>query len=375
MSPNRNRGDRWFWALATFAIVCFAVRSACAQVPPDIAAQLRQIGTSVCVPETAKLYKPLQQMPPYTGVTVKRDIPYAEDERTAMDVFAPEKGSGSRPVLVYVSGGGGDKKVNGPDGDPFYDNIMLWAVKNGMTGVNMQRRGGFGGGAAWDASAKDVGLVVDWIRKNIKQYKGNPNRIFLWADSAGNGPVSTYAGHPEIAGADGAAVKGIVLMSPPNFNIQPETVPQGSAAAAIAATASLSTTCGRPPGEGRGGQGAARGGAAPGADGARQGGRGGGGGRTGAGAPPVDQATQLARSNLQGLSKGKIAVFLGWGELDSPNILAFDVALKDALCKAGRCPTTAEFIKDHSHVSLVFSPNTADDSVTGPILKWMKSVK
>jgi hypothetical protein len=32
-------------------------------------------------------------------------------------------------------------------------------------------------------------------------------------------------------------------------------------------------------------------------------------------------------------------------------------------------------IKDHSHVSLVFSPNTADDSVTGPILKWMKGVK
>ena len=30
--------------------------------------------------------------------------------------------------------------------------------------------------------------------------------------------------------------------------------------------------------------------------------------------------------------------------------------------------------KDHSHVSLVFSPNTSDDSVTGPILKWMKSV-
>jgi triacylglycerol lipase len=83
----------------------------------------------------------------------------------------------------------------------------------------------------------------------------------------------------------------------------------------------------------------------------------------------------LARSNLPGLAKGKIAVFMGWGELDSANILSFDQALKDALCKAGRCPTTAELIKDHSHVSLVFSPNTADDSVTGPILKWMKSVK
>ena len=86
--------------------------------------------------------------------------------------------------------------------------------------------GGFlGAGLAWDEPAKDVGLVVDWIRKNIAMYKGNPNRIFLWADSAGNGPVSTYAAHPEISGANGAAVKGVILMSSPNFNIMPVTVP------------------------------------------------------------------------------------------------------------------------------------------------------
>jgi hypothetical protein len=41
---------------------------------------------------------------------------------------------------------------------------------------------------------------------------------------------------------------------------------------------------------------------------------------------------------------------------------------------AGHCPTVMVF-KDHSHMSEVFSPNTADDSVTAPILKWMKSVK
>ena len=369
MSPDSKNNHIVFTAAAVVAIALMATSGARAQVPTDVAAQLRQVGTGVCVPETAKLYKPLQPPAPSTGVTVMRDITYAQDPRTIMDVFAPEKGSGGRPVLVYVSGGAGDKKVNGPDGDPFYDNIMLWALKNGMVGVNMQRRGGFGGapGSVWDDPAKDVGLVVAWIRKNIKQYKGNPNRIFLWADSAGNGPVSTYAGHPEIAGADGAAVKGIVLMSSPNFNILPETVPQNSAASQIAATANLSTTCGRPAGEGRGRGpgGAAAGGVA----------RGGGGPGRGAGAPAVDPATQLARSNLPGLAKGKIAVFLAWGELDSRNILAFDYALKDALCKTGRCPATAELIKDHSHVSLVFSPNTADDSVTGPILKWMKSVK
>ena len=354
-------------ALGIAVVVAFMVAAtAQAQVPPDIAAQLRQIGTGVCVPETAKIYRPLQPTAPYPGVTVVRDISYAPDPRTVMDVFAPEKGGGTRPVLIFVSGGAGTKIVGGPDGEAFYDNIMLWAVKNGMVGVNMQRRGGLGGGGlAWDEPAKDVGRVVAWIRANITKYKGNPNRIFLWADSAGNGPVSTYAAHPDIHGADGAAVKGIVLMSSPNFNILPETVPATSRGAAAPGVQGLPTNCGRPPGEGRGG--AARGvppGGAPAGAGARQGG----------GAAPVDPATQLARSNLSGLAKGKIAVFLGWGELDPPNILTFDETLKNALCKAGRCPTTA-FFKDHSHASVVFSPNAADDSVTGPILKRMKTVK
>src|SRR5262249_25548280 len=260
---------------------------------------LRQIGTGVCVPETAKLYRPLQPKEPYPGVTVMRDIPYAQDPRTIMDVFAPEKGGGNRPVLVYVSGGGGDKRAGGPDGDAFYDNIMVWAGKNGMTGVNMQRRGG--GGLAWDEPAKDVGRVVDWIHTNITKYKGNPNRVFLWADSAGNVPVSTYAAHPDIQGANGGSVKGIVLLSLPNFSIVPEAAPMPRKANAHPTARVLGLNCGRPPAEagaGRGGRGGA---------GAARGGPGGPGGRGGAPAP-LDEATQLARSNLKGLATGKIAV-------------------------------------------------------------------
>jgi len=369
------------------------IATAQAEVPPDVATQLRAIGNGVCVPETAKLYKPLlqDQKAPYPGVTVVRDISYFADPRTVMDVFAPEKGGGNRPVLIFVSGGAGNKIEGPPDGDAFYDNIMLWAVKNGMTGVNMQRRGGLNGaGMAWDEPAKDVGRVVDWVRKNIKQYKGNPNRIFLWSSSAGNVPVSTYAAHPEISGVNGDAVKGIVLMSAPNFNILPETVaapPRGAAPAPNTAAAvppvpgqvALGTNCGRPPAE-RGAAGAAGRGAPGAPQGGGAGGRGAGGpggapgGRGGAAPQPVDQTTLLTRSNLPGLAKGKPAVFLAWGELDPPNIISFDEGLKNALCKAGRCPTTG-FFKNHSHMSLVFSPNTADTSVTAPILKWMKSVK
>jgi hypothetical protein len=61
-------------------------------------------------------------------------------------------------------------------------------------------------------------------------------------------------------------------------------------------------------------------------------------------------------------------------ELDPPNIIGFAETLKSELCKAGQCPTYVVY-KDHSHISEVMSPDTADTSVSGPILKWMKSVK
>src|SRR5215472_15525731 len=44
---------------AVITIALFLTVTAQAQVPQNIAAQLRELGPSVCVPETAKIYKPL----------------------------------------------------------------------------------------------------------------------------------------------------------------------------------------------------------------------------------------------------------------------------------------------------------------------------
>src|SRR5512140_1558298 len=113
---------------------------AASQVPPQIAEKLRQIGPVIAPPLTAALYAPLQQREPYAGVRVTRDERYGADARHRLDVFSPESGGGARPVLVFVHGGGfvaGNKRIND---SPFYDNIMLWAVKNGMVGVNMTYR-------------------------------------------------------------------------------------------------------------------------------------------------------------------------------------------------------------------------------------------
>jgi triacylglycerol lipase len=328
----------------TLAAVSFAA------VPPDIAAKLKESGRVVDPPGVAKLYRPLQPTPPYPGVKVERNIKYFDNDRTVLDVFSPEKGGGKRPVLIYVAGGAGNKIEPVPDGDAFYDNIMLWAVKNGMTGVNVQRRGGQG--LEWDETAKDIGRVIDWVQKNISKYKGNPDRVFIWGHSAGTGPVSTYVGHPELYGPKGVGLKGVVLMGTPSFNIAPVVVPgRGGPGPG-------GPPKGGPPPDGKGG---------PPPDG--KGGKGKGFGRA-----PLDPATQLARSNLPGILKVNIPFFLGAGEIDIAGAAEFHEILKEQMCMVKNCPTVVVF-KDHSHMSEVFSPNTADDTVTAPILKWMKSIK
>jgi triacylglycerol lipase len=320
---------------------------AVAAVPPEIAKELVNIGRGVCVPETAQIYRPLHPNPPYTGVTIARDISFGPDAKDVLDVFSAEKGGGSRPVLVYVSGGAGNKLQGGPNGDVFYDNVMLWATKNGMVGVNMQRHPG----KAWDDPAKAVGMVVQWVHQNIAKYKGNPARVFMWAQSAGNIPVGTYVGHPELYGPGGVGLKGVVFMSAPGFDILPAAPPRvqggGFGACGKADGSPAPAPVGRGPGAGAG---------------------------KGKGPAQPDAATQLERSNLPGLVSSKIPFLVSTAELDPPSIIAFAETLRDALCKANKCPTYVTF-KDHSHISEVMSPDTSDTSVTGPILKWIKSVK
>ncbi|MBV8847756.1 MAG: carboxylesterase family protein [Bryobacterales bacterium] len=338
------------WMFASLLILAGIAR---AQVPPEIAKQLVEIGRGVCVPETAKVYRPLHPSPPYKGVSISRDISFGPDPKDVLDVAVADKGGSSRPVLIYVSGGAGNKQQGGENGDVFYDNIMLWATKNGMTGVNVQRHPG----QAWDDPAKAIGMAVQWVQTNVAKYKGNPERVFIWSQSAGNVPVSTYVAHSELWGPKGIGLKGVVFMSPPAFDILPATPKpvQGGfgACGGAGAPAPAGNTAKGGPGGFKGGDG-----------------KGGGRGK----ADPVDQATQLARSNLPGLINAKIPFFLSVAELDPPNIIAFAETLKDELCKGGHCPTYMVF-KDHSHISEVMSPDTADTSVSGPILKWIKSVK
>jgi hypothetical protein len=203
--------------------------------------------------------------------------------------------------------------------------------------------------------------------------------MFAWAQSAGNGPLGTYVGRPEVHGPKGVGLRGAIFMAG-GWNAAPLAAggggggrggpggaPQGPQAGA---------TCGA------GGPGATDG-AIAGPSGAtpRAGGPGPGGARAGGGGGrgQVDEATQLARSTLPELRRTSVKLMLVTPELDpgiSGSMSTFYQALHDELCKAGpdKCPTML-FARRHNHMSVVFSPDTPDTSVSGPVLNWIRSVR
>jgi hypothetical protein len=356
-------------------------------VPADIEAALVKMGHIVDPPCTAKLYRPLMPVndvrsdatPLYPGITVVRDASFGPDPMDVVDIFTADKGPASRPVLIYVPGGGGNKlELQDKEANAFYDNIGRWANKNGMVFVNMQRHGGPG----WDAGARDISSMIQWVEANIPKYHGNPDRMFIWAHSAGNMPLGTYIGRPELYGPKGVGVKGVIFMSPAAFDIAPLEVPQPPAGSnPMAFLAESGKTCGVKDGA------FSSAGALPGRTAGQPGGpdaaRAGGGPPAGLGGPPVDATTRLARSSLPELKRTPVKIMLANAELDpgadaavDGGIMPFNRMLHDELCKAGpeHCPTLL-YLKGESHMSEVFSIDTADKTVSGPILAWIKKIK
>ncbi len=390
--------------LSAFLAISFAVVAAEAQVPADIEEQLVKMGHIVDPPCTAKLYRPLMPAnditssatPLYPGITVVRDASFGPNPKDVVDIFTADKGPASRPVLIYVPGGGGNKiELQDKEANAFYDNIGRWATKNGMVYVNMQRHGGPG----WDAGAKDISSMIQWVEANISKYHGNPDRMFIWAHSAGNMPLGTYIGRPELYGPKGVGVKGVIFMSPAAFDIAPLEVPppprrfepvRGAfgirqnlwrGRRSIFVVWCASWTYRRTARRTRCSPGSA-------SSGFRQrsrwrGAPAGGGPPAGFGGPPVDAATRLARSSLPELKKTSVKIMLVNAELDpgadpavDGGMMPFLQILHDDLCKEGpaHCPTML-YAKGESHMSEVFSIDTPDKTVSGPILAWMKKIK
>ena len=168
---------------AALALV-LGVGAATAQIPPDIQSKLREMGRVIAAGETAKLYRPLfgKELP--VGVSAARDVAYGADPKQKLNVYTPQiAGADPRPVLIFAPGGQGVKQMGGPEGEPFYDNVGTWAVRNGLLLVTTQYR--TGGGAPWDAGARDLAATIQWVKENIAIHGGDPEKIVIMGQSNG----------------------------------------------------------------------------------------------------------------------------------------------------------------------------------------------
>jgi triacylglycerol lipase len=288
-------------------------------MPEDLAWKLLELGRVIDPPKTAALYAPMQETEPYQGVRIERDVKYGPADRHLLDVFMPEASSSVRPVLIFIHGGafvGGNKRA---PGSPFYDNIMLWAVKSGFVGVNATYR--LAPQSPWPAGAEDLAKVVQWVADNTGSRGGDPARVYLMGHSAGAVHVASYVSHPEFRKMKGGGLAGAIMVS---GIYDPTAATVGEPEKAYFGT---------------------------------------------------DPSAYAERSSLSGLLATKLPLMIASAELDPPPFhREFDL-LKDAACKSARGCLRAIMLPQHSHMSEVYAINTADTRLTDEILDFVKTGK
>ncbi len=251
----------------------------------------------------------------------------------------------------------------------FYDNIGRWGVKNGFVVVTVQRHPA----VKWDDGGRDIAAAVDWVVANIDRYHGDGSKIVMASHSAGTLPTGIYVGHPELW-PHGVKIKGMIYMSGlpiPSLVIPGDLPTFGPGGPQPGATCGSSTNMGSN-------------------DGAIS-----GPSRQAEPAPPpprrmafgegLTAEEKAARDNLPGFKNTPVKLMLVRAELDpgvKGDMTATDKAVAAALCGGngagaakkpgeGNCPVML-YAKRHSHVSEVFAFDSADTTVSAPILAFAK---
>lgn len=106
------------------------------------------------------------------------DIPYGTDQRNVLDIYVPETGKGPFPVLLFFHGG--RWTANSKDS---FSYIAAPYLANGIIFVSASYR--LSPEHPYPAALLDCRKTVEWIYRHIKEYGGDPERIFVSGHSAG----------------------------------------------------------------------------------------------------------------------------------------------------------------------------------------------
>lgn len=283
-------------------------------VPEEQAAQIRAAGY-VIDPASFDIFAPLVDAPPYDDVSIASDLAYGDDPAHKLDVYTFNDAADgeSRPVLIYVHGGGFTSGTKA-GGGYYPQSATAWAARNGMVGVNIDYR--LAPASTYPAASSDLASAIAWVRANIAEFGGDPDHIVIWGHSAGANVVSDYVATETINGGDLSGVKGALLMSPAY------TLGMGEEAHVYY-------------GE--------------------------------------DESLQTAAPAIERLGASSIPLMIAWAEYDPELFHDFANAARDTLCTEGstmNCPTMLE-LADHNHMTEGASIGSVDESFSGPFSVWL----
>lgn len=105
------------------------------------------------------------------------DLAYGADPKQRLDLYLPPGLARRRPVFVFLHGGGfreGDRAHYGYVAEPFAAHGIATIVASYR--LHPHR---------YPAQVEDTRRILDWIRRHVTRYGGDPERVFVGGHSAG----------------------------------------------------------------------------------------------------------------------------------------------------------------------------------------------
>jgi para-nitrobenzyl esterase len=153
---------------------------------------------------------------------LNRKTPQSEDCLT-VNVFTPALDNRARPVMVWMHGGGFSQ---GSGNYLLYDGTNL-AKKEDVVVVSVNHRlnifgflhlAGIGGAKyaqSTNVGVQDLVAALQWVRDNIENFGGDPDRVTIFGQSGGAGKTTTVMAMPSARGLfhrsiaqSGSAIRG-----------------------------------------------------------------------------------------------------------------------------------------------------------------------
>jgi acetyl esterase len=287
-------------------------------VPASIEAAIRARGAVLDVVFAKSLYASALERQNREGVDVERDVSYGPADRHRLDIYRPRDGAQDQ-TLVFLHGGG---FVRGDKADR--ENIGYYLARQGIVTLVANYR--LAPAHPWPAGAEDAARVVVWAEGNGERWGTPAQSVFLMGESAGAAHAALASLVRRFQPAGGLA--GTVLISGV-YNARLEAL----------ARRQLGIATPDPRNEAYFG---------------------------------ADLEAHARMSTVELIDAPPFPVLISYAELDMPQMQVQAGELFARLVVQHGYAPELNVIRGHNHISQLYAINTGDESVTRPLLDFMR---